>query len=145
MNTAPGTRTAQAAKTPPADSARAAGAKRAQAKDVQAPFEQVKHYLKSRLAAGEWTPGTLMPSEAALVQHFAVSRMTVNRALRELQLEGLVDRVQGVGTFAAQLHRVSSSLVIRDIHEDWVQVTYPGGLTGWVQKKHLIPEQGFSG
>ena len=32
--------------------------------------------------------------------------MTVNRALRELQLEGLVDRVQGVGTFAAQLHRV---------------------------------------
>ena len=39
---------------------------------MQAPFEQVKHYLKSRLAAGEWTPGTLMPSEAALVQHFAV-------------------------------------------------------------------------
>jgi GntR family histidine utilization transcriptional repressor len=46
--------------------------------------------------------------------------MTVSRALRELQLEGLVDRVQGVGTFAAQLHRVSSSLVIRDIHEEIV-------------------------
>lgn len=85
-----------------------------------APFEQVKQYLKGRLAAGEWTPGTLMPSEAALVQQFGVSRMTVNRALRELQLEGLVDRVQGVGTFAAQLHRVSSSLVIRDIHEEIV-------------------------
>ena len=40
---------------------------------------------------------------------FGVSRMTVNRALRELQAEGLVDAVQGVGTFAAQLHRVSSS------------------------------------
>lgn len=59
-----------------------------------------------------------MPSEADLVAEFGVSRMTVNRALRELQLEGLVDRVQGVGTFAAQLHRVSSSLTIRDIHEE---------------------------
>ena len=44
-----------------------------------------------------------MPSEAELVAQFGVSRMTVNRALRELQAEGLVDRVQGVGTFAAQL------------------------------------------
>lgn len=61
-----------------------------------------------------------MPSEAELVAEFSVSRMTVNRALRELQLEGLVDRIQGVGTFAAQLHRVSSSLVIRDIHEEIV-------------------------
>ena len=42
-----------------------------------------------------------MPSEAELVAQFGVSRMTVNRALRELQAEGLVERVQGVGTFAA--------------------------------------------
>ena len=82
------------------------------------PYEQIKLYLKERLENGHWTPGALMPSEADLVAQFAVSRMTVNRALRELQLEGLVDRVQGVGTFAAQLHRVSSSLTIRDIHEE---------------------------
>ena len=83
-----------------------------------APFGQIKQYLKGRLESGDWTPGTLMPSEADLVAEFGVSRMTVNRALRELQLEGLVDRVQGVGTFAAQLNRVSSSLTIRDIHEE---------------------------
>ena len=82
------------------------------------PYEQIKLYLKERLESGLWTPGALMPSEADLVAQFAVSRMTVNRALRELQLEGLLDRVQGVGTFAAQLHRVSSSLTIRDIHEE---------------------------
>jgi GntR family transcriptional regulator, histidine utilization repressor len=85
-----------------------------------APFEQIKQYLKGRLASGDWTTGALMPSEAELVAQFSVSRMTVNRALRELQLEGLVDRVQGAGTFAAQLHRVSSSLTIRDIHEEIV-------------------------
>jgi GntR family histidine utilization transcriptional repressor len=87
-------------------------------RSVVAPFEQIKQYLKARLATGDWTPGALMPSEADLVAQFSVSRMTVNRALRELQQEGLVDRVQGVGTFAAALHRVSSSLVIRDIHEE---------------------------
>ena len=83
-----------------------------------APFERVKQHLKTCLAAGDWKPGALMPSEAELVAQFGVSRMTVNRALRELQLEGLIDRVQGVGTFAAQLHRVSSTLTIRDIHEE---------------------------
>ena len=88
---------------------------------LMAPFERVKQHLKGRLALGDWTPGALMPSEAELVAQFGVSRMTVNRALRELQLEGLVDRVQGVGTFAAQLNRVSSTLTIRDIHEEILQ------------------------
>lgn len=44
--------------------------------------------------------------------------MTVTRALRELQAEGLIERVQGVGTFAAHLFRVSSTLTIRDLHEE---------------------------
>ncbi|MFO1339852.1 MAG: histidine utilization repressor [Burkholderiaceae bacterium] len=83
-----------------------------------APYAQVKQYLKGRLAAGDWPPGVLMPSEAELVGQFGVSRMTVNRALRELQAEGLVDRVQGVGTFAAQLHKVSSTLTLRDLHDE---------------------------
>jgi GntR family histidine utilization transcriptional repressor len=85
-----------------------------------APYAQVKQYLKTELSQGRWPPGALMPSEAELVAQFGVSRMTVNRALRELQTEGLVDRVQGVGTFAAALHRVSSTLTIRDLHEEIV-------------------------
>ena len=83
-----------------------------------APYAQVKQHLKGRLAAGDWPPGVLMPSEAELVAQFGVSRMTVHRALRELQAEGLVERVQGVGTFAAALHKVSSSLTLRDLHEE---------------------------
>ncbi|MBL8342051.1 MAG: GntR family transcriptional regulator, partial [Rubrivivax sp.] len=83
-----------------------------------APYLRVKQHLKDGLADGRWPPGALMPSEAELVTQFGVSRMTVSRALRELQAEGLVDRSQGVGTFAAQLHRVSSTLTIRDLHEE---------------------------
>jgi GntR family histidine utilization transcriptional repressor len=85
-----------------------------------APYARVKHYLKSGLARGRWRPGALMPSEAELVARFRLSRMTVNRALRELRDEGLVDRVQGLGTFAAQLHRVSSTLQLRDLHSEIV-------------------------
>lgn len=88
------------------------------ARSAIAPYARVKQYLKLQLEQGRWPPGTLMPSEAALVAQFGVSRMTVNRALRELQGEGLIDRVQGVGTFAAQLARVSSTLTIRDLHEE---------------------------
>jgi len=83
-----------------------------------APYARVKQFLKRELAQGRWPPGALMPSEADLVAKFGVSRMTVNRALRELQSEGLVRRAQGVGTFAAPLHRVSSTLTIRDLHEE---------------------------
>ena len=85
-----------------------------------APYARVKQHLMDGLASGRWAPGALMPSEAALVAEFAVSRMTVNRALRELQAEGLVQRCQGVGTFAAPLHRVSSTLTIHDLHDEIV-------------------------
>jgi GntR family histidine utilization transcriptional repressor len=87
---------------------------------TQAPYSRVKKYLKSGLASGQWVPGDQMPSEAELVAQFAVSRMTVGRALRELQAEGLVTRVQGVGSFAAHLSRVSSTLTIHDLHDEIV-------------------------
>lgn len=92
--------------------------RRSEAEHSTSPYQQVKSWLKGELACGRWLPGALMPSEAELVAQFGVSRMTVNRALRELQAEGLVTRTQGVGTFAAPLHRVSSTLTIRDLHEE---------------------------
>ena len=83
-----------------------------------APYARVKRFLMAGLASNKWRPGALMPSEAALVAQFGVSRMTINRALRDLQSQGMVERKQGVGTFAAQRHRISSTLTIRDLHEE---------------------------
>lgn len=88
------------------------------AKDERPAYEQVKGWIRQHIASGEWKPGATVPSEAALMERFAVSRMTAHRALRELATEGLVTRVQGSGTRVAQLHRISSQLVIRDIHEE---------------------------
>jgi len=90
-------------------------------KALAAPAPQylkVKNHLREGIASGRWVAGDLLPSEAALVAQFEVSRMTVNRALRELHQEGLIERLQGVGTFVAQLHRISSTLTVRDLHEE---------------------------
>ncbi len=83
-----------------------------------APYLRIKDYLKQGLGHGQWAPGALMPSESELVSRFGVSRMTVTRALRELQAEGLVTRAQGLGTYAAHLAQVSATLTIRDLHEE---------------------------
>jgi GntR family transcriptional regulator, histidine utilization repressor len=87
-------------------------------RERRSPYENVKLFLKNGLKKGRWRAGEKMPSESDLIRRFGVARMTVNRALKELQAEGLIERRQGAGTFAAQLHRVSSALTIRDIHEE---------------------------
>ena len=81
-------------------------------------YEQVKAFIKQQITTGVWRPGDAVPSKAALQQQFGVSRMTVNRAVKELAVEGVVSRVQGSGTVVAQLHRISSTLEIRDIHDE---------------------------
>jgi GntR family transcriptional regulator, histidine utilization repressor len=90
----------------------------AAAQTPAAPYARIKLHLKEELARGRWPPGAAMPSDAELVAQFGVSRMTVTRALNELRAEGLIERVQGVGTFAAHLSKVASTLHIRDLHEE---------------------------
>jgi len=87
--------------------------------DTRLPaYQQVKAYVKAQINLGLWRAGDPVPSEAVLQQQFGVSRMTVNRAVKELAVEGLVTRVRGSGTVVAQLHRISSTLAVRDIHEE---------------------------
>lgn len=81
-------------------------------------YSQVKDFIQQHIKSGAWRPGDPVPSESALMQQFGMSRMTVNRALRELMAEGMVTRVQGSGTYVAELHRIASNLTIRDIHEE---------------------------
>ena len=82
------------------------------------PYAAVKASLKRRIAQGGWQPGTRLPSERELVQQFACARMTVHRALRELEEEGLIERRQGSGSFVAELHPISNLLRVRDIADE---------------------------
>jgi GntR family transcriptional regulator, arabinose operon transcriptional repressor len=62
-------------------------------------YQTIVDRLSRELASGRYKPGQKFPSEAALVKKFNVSRITVTRAVRELQQRGLVDRVAGSGTY----------------------------------------------
>ncbi|HEX9851854.1 MAG TPA: histidine utilization repressor, partial [Woeseiaceae bacterium] len=67
---------------------------------------------------GELKPRDRVPSENDLVGSAGVSRMTANRALRELNDEGYVERVAGVGTFVADLQSASHVLEVRNIADE---------------------------
>src|SRR5438105_2546007 len=81
-------------------------------------YEVVKQSIEQRIAAGGWQPGVRLPSERELVQEFGCARMTVHRALRELEAEGLIERRQGSGSYVAELHPISNLLQVRDIREE---------------------------
>ncbi len=78
----------------------------------------LKQEIRRRIENREWPPDHRIPSEHALVKSFGVSRMTANRALRELAHEGLIRRVQGVGSFVSQPKGVSALVEVRNIAEE---------------------------
>ncbi len=73
-------------------------------------FQRIKDYLLTEIQSGTWKEGDAIPSEAALAEQFSVSRMTVNRAVRELTTEQILTRIQGSGTYVAQ-HKYQATLV----------------------------------
>jgi len=61
-------------------------------------FLEIKQEVISRVHKGIWPTGSLLPTEKDLAQEFGCARATVNRALRELAEQGLVDRKRKSGT-----------------------------------------------
>jgi GntR family transcriptional regulator, histidine utilization repressor len=81
-------------------------------------YLSVKHMIIGRIYSGEWPPRHKIPSESELVEEFSVSRMTVNRALRELSIEGAIIRIKGVGSFVAQPRLKANVLEVRNVAEE---------------------------
>ena len=81
-------------------------------------FQKIKDYLVGEIATGRWKEGELVPSEQALVRQFGVSRMTVNRAVRELTAEQVLTRRQGSGTYVAPRKYQATLVEIRNIADE---------------------------
>ena len=81
-------------------------------------YQQVKVYVRKLIDSGALPEDFRVPSENQLVRELGISRMTVNRALRELTDEGHIKRVQGVGSFAAEGKPQSALLEIRNIADE---------------------------
>jgi DNA-binding LacI/PurR family transcriptional regulator len=68
---------------------------------TQPKYRQIVESLRANISAGHYRDGARLPSEAELVRRFGVSRMTVVKAMQQLQQEGLLVRRTGSGTYLA--------------------------------------------
>ena len=64
--------------------------------------------LKDKILRGDLAPGAKLPSEAELIEEYAVSRTVVREAVTRLQAEGLVETFQGRGSFVLAVPEPSS-------------------------------------
>lgn len=89
------------------------------AQDSPVPlYLRVKHMISQRIYDGTWPVNKKIPSESELVNLLGCSRMTVNRALRELTTEGLLVRIQGVGSFVAEGQGRTALFQVNNIAEE---------------------------
>ena len=63
------------------------------------PYRQIADQLRRAIQRGDLEPGGRVPSEAELMEHYGVARMTVRQAVAELKAEGLVIAEHGRGVF----------------------------------------------
>jgi len=84
-------------------------------------YQQLKDLIIGRISNGELRPQDRVPSENELVEAMNVSRMTANRALRELTDEGYVNRIAGRGTFVSDFRARSHVLEVHDIGDEIIR------------------------
>ena len=65
---------------------------------MAASYRDIKADVLRRITGGELAPGSLLPGETELAARYGCARATVNRAMRELAEEGLVERRRRAGT-----------------------------------------------
>lgn len=65
----------------------------------QPKYQRIRDHLYGEIRSGRFAPGQSLPTEAKLAELLGISRNTIRQALGELEEEGMVERVQGRGTF----------------------------------------------
>lgn len=81
-------------------------------------YQRIKNAILDNIHSGKWQAGEAISTEMALAKEFGVSRMTVNRALKELSEERVLERRQGSGTFVAQQQFNHTFVEVRNIAQD---------------------------
>src|SRR5204863_9457949 len=105
-------------------------------------YLEVYTALRRDLQSGRWKHGDRMPTEAELVETFGVSRITVARAMRDLQAAGLVKRRAGSVTFATSPGMASTQsfgLLIPDLGDTDIFDLNCQGIVAYMLARHHVP------
>lgn len=102
-------------------------------------YFQIKNVIAEQIREGRLASGELLPSEHALMQMFNVSRATIRQALGELELEGLIERRQGVGTFVKAKKIEPEIIKLTSFSEDMKSRGFkPGSKT--IEVENILPD-----
>ncbi|MDP7645166.1 MAG: FadR/GntR family transcriptional regulator [Anaerolineales bacterium] len=93
--------------------------------------EVVFQEVHKLITEGELRPGDNLPSEMELTERFGVGRSSIREAMRALQLMGVIEVIQGKGTFVREVG--VSPLMI-----DWSRVNKIGVLSEVMEARQFI-------
>src|SRR5437868_7096036 len=97
-------------------------------------YLQLARYVRGLIIGGKLGHRDALPSERELAERFAVSRVTVRKALRELSQEGLLEQIQGAGTFVNRAPHVEQRLsTLTSFSEDMASRGLLGG-SRWLHR-----------
>lgn len=84
-------------------------------------YAQLAAILRRKISEGVYAPGAKIPSESCIGKEYRLSIMTVRQAIGVLTEQGLIDRVQGSGTFVKPFTLTGSRFdldCVREIFQD---------------------------
>ncbi len=112
------------------------------ARTAGSKHQEVFATLLREIQSGRWKEGEKLPSEAALTERFALSRITVGRALRDLQAAGYISRRAGSGSFVTPTNNTSGrtfGMLIADISEtDVYESILRGMIAAPMAREHAV-------
>ena len=79
-------------------------------------YQQIMDGIKQRIASGDWAPGQKLPSVRDLAVEAGVNPNTMQKALAQLEQEGLLYARRTAGRFVAEQEEIT-----RELQEDMVQ------------------------
>lgn len=93
--------------------------------------ELIFHEMARLVTEGLLKPGDRLPSESELAERFGVGRSSLREAMRALQLLGIVEVIQGKGTFLRQTYMLP-------LATDWVRLSGMGLISQVMEARQII-------
>jgi DNA-binding GntR family transcriptional regulator len=84
-------------------------------------YAQLAAILRRQIGGGVYPPGEKIPSESSISRQYGLSVMTVRQAIGVLMEQGLIERIQGSGTFVKPVSLTGSRFdldTIKEIFQD---------------------------
>lgn len=95
-------------------------------------YQQIEDQIRSAILTGDLTAGEGLPSLRSLARDLRVSVLTVTRAYNELAREGLVENIQGKGTFVMdrgdEVMRRQLKERVRLLFQEAIQISRQAGM-----------------